>query len=82
MTGLSVPVGALFYAQSKRRREVRIGGDLRAQVETATAAVRALIEAGKVPPPANDARCTKCSLADLCQPTLRAGAAGLFDPES
>ena len=81
MTGKSVLVGALYYAKSKRRREVKIEAGLRSRVETATAAVRAMLDAGKVPPPANDARCEKCSLADLCQPALRADAGNLFDPE-
>lgn len=81
MTGRAVPAGALFYATSKRRREVRITADLRRRVEDATAAVRALIEAGTLPSPANDARCAKCSLRELCQPGVRPVPAGLFDPE-
>ncbi|MBU0751740.1 MAG: CRISPR-associated protein Cas4 [Gammaproteobacteria bacterium] len=80
MTGTPAPAGALFYATSKRRREVRIDAGLRQRVEEATVAVRALLGSGHLPPPANDPRCDKCSLADLCQPALRAVAADLFNP--
>ena len=52
------------------------------RVEEATAAVRAMIDAGAVPPPTNDARCAKCSLADLCQPAMRRAITGLFDPDA
>ncbi len=82
MSGKPVSAGALFYAKSKRRRDVRIDGGLRDRVEEATAAVRAMIDSGVVSPPINDARCAKCSLADLCQPAMRTGAAGLFDPNT
>jgi CRISPR-associated exonuclease Cas4 len=41
---------------------------LRNQVEEITVAVRALLASGKLPPPANDARCKECSLKDICQP--------------
>lgn len=82
MTGKPVRAGALFYAKSKRRREVSIDGRLRGRVEEATAAVRAMIDAGVVPPPINDARCMKCSLADLCQPAMRGAVTSLFDPDA
>ena len=68
MTGRPLAEGALFYASSKRRRIVAITPALRAQVEQAVAGVRALIAAGRLPPPVNDERCRACSLVDLCQP--------------
>ena len=71
MTGKPVPAGALYYATSRRRREVRVTAELREGVAAATSAVRGLIEAGTVPPAVNDARCKNCSLIELCQPTLR-----------
>lgn len=82
MSGRPVAAGALYYAGSKRRREVGIDAALRARVMEATAAVCAMLDAGDVPPPVKDARCARCSLADLCQPALRTGKAGLFDPEA
>ncbi len=89
MTGQDVPEGALFYARSKRRRVVVITPALRAQVAEATAAVRAMLAHGRLPPPTADTRrCSGCSLSDRCQPeALRrladpASAASdeLFDP--
>ncbi|WP_085315140.1 CRISPR-associated protein Cas4 [Derxia lacustris] len=89
MTGRAVPEGALYYASSKRRRIVQIGPALRAEVEAATAAVRALVAEGRVPPAVDDERCRACSLIDLCQPgaladpaPLHALRAHLFDPDA
>jgi len=87
MTGREVPQGAIYYATSRRRRVVPITADLRRRVEDTTAAVRVQIDAGGLPPPANDARCKQCSLIEQCQPslgekgTLAAKRAHLFDPE-
>jgi CRISPR-associated exonuclease Cas4 len=64
-----VPEGALFYAQSKRRRVVAITPTLRAQVADAAAAVSAMLASGHLPPPTADTRrCQGCSLRDRCQP--------------
>lgn len=68
MTGKPVPRGAIYHHSSRRRREVVITDALRHQVEEITVAVRALLASGKLPPPANDARCKECSLKDICQP--------------
>lgn len=82
MTGKTVSRGALFYAKSKRRREVAIDAGLRRRVEEAAAAVRLLFKAAVLPAPTFDARCEKCSLADICQPATRPAVAGLFDSEA
>lgn len=79
MTGRPVPAGALFYATSKRRREVRIDAGQRLRVIEAVAAVRTLLDAAVVPAPTFDKRCDKCSLRELCQPALVPSAAGLFN---
>lgn len=68
MTGKPVTHGAIYHHTSRRRREVAITDTLRRQVEETVAAVRALLESGKLPPPVNDARCKECSLQDICQP--------------
>jgi CRISPR-associated exonuclease Cas4 len=89
MTGKTVPEGALFYASSTRRRVVPITPELRAEVEAAATAIRAMLAAGRIPPPVNDERCRACSLRDLCQPEALADrdtrsslARQLFDPDS
>lgn len=78
MSTKPVPAGALFYASSKRRREVKIDAALRRRVEEAAAAVRALLDSAVLPAPTFDARCDKCSLKDVCQPAARSGVVGLF----
>ncbi len=82
MTGKPVPAGALFYAKSKRRRELRIDADLRRRVGEAVAGVRALLDAAVPPRLTFDARCEKCSLLDICQPAAHPDKAGLFDCEA
>ncbi len=72
MTGRSVPEAALFYATSRRRREVLISPELRQGVETALAEIRAMLMHGVLPPPRNDDHCRACSLHDLCQPEVLA----------
>lgn len=81
MTGRSVTVGALYYAKSKRRAEVRIDTDLRRRVEVVTSAVRKLLDAAVLPAPAFDKRCDKCSLNEICQPSVHPDLSGLFDCE-
>jgi CRISPR-associated exonuclease Cas4 len=68
MFGRPVPRGAVFQHGSRRRREVAITADLRAAVEQAVAAVRAMLRSGRLPPAVNDERCDKCSLRDSCLP--------------
>lgn len=89
MSGRTVPEGALFYADSKRRRVVRITPELRAEVANTADAVRAMLASGLIPAPVNDERCQACSLRELCQPAALAAretraelARHLFDPDA
>lgn len=90
MTGKPVVEGALYYASSRRRREVSISPVLREHVETAVTAVRTMLQSGHMPPPVDDDRCRACSLIDLCQPHavaslrqhIQAERSRLFDPEA
>jgi CRISPR-associated exonuclease Cas4 len=70
MTGLSVPAGAIYHASSRRRREVVITTELRQLVADTTTAIREMLQMGKMPLAANDARCPQCSLIELCQPQM------------
>ncbi len=89
MTGRDVPEGAIYHHKSKRRRIVPITPELRREVERLTAEVRALLDSGRMPPPASDpALCRACSLQPVCQPELVAAeqrieamAASLFHVE-
>lgn len=89
MTGKKVMLGAIYHHGSRRRREVEITDALRKQVEETTAAVRALLQSGTLPPPVNDERCRHCSLNEICQPRMlslsdkiRTLHDNLFDPDS
>jgi CRISPR-associated exonuclease Cas4 len=68
MLNRAVPMGAIYHASSRRRREVDITPELRRLVVETANAIRAMLTTGKLPPPANDARCRECSLKDICQP--------------
>lgn len=89
MTGRNVSIGALYYASSRRRREVNITAELRHQVTDTARAIRQMQAAATLPQPTTDVRrCKGCSLRDRCQPEalarLRASGAlpGLFDPDA
>lgn len=68
MFGRPVVRGAIFHMRSHRRREVNITSDLRTLVERAIAAIRAMLDTGRVPPPINYNHCRECSLHEICQP--------------
>ncbi len=73
MLGHPVPRGAIYHASSHRRREVVITSALREKVVETADAIRAMLAAGRLPPPVNDARCRECSLKEICQPEALAG---------
>lgn len=86
MLGRPVEHGAIYHASSRRRREVAITPELVALVIETTAAIRAMLATGVLPPPVNDGRCRECSLKDICQPEAiavrarqRQAAAALFE---
>lgn len=65
-----IPQGAIFHAQSKRRREVEFTKDLRCFTEQAIEAMHRLIEEEKVPPAVHKPQCSGCSLFDHCLPEI------------
>ena len=78
MFGIPVPRGAVFHADSKRRREVEFTPELRAFTESAIAELHALLEQSQIsdlefeiaPLPAAVFKpaCEECSLFDICLP--------------
>ncbi|MEJ5239263.1 MAG: CRISPR-associated protein Cas4 [Limisphaera sp.] len=78
MFGIPVPRGAIFHADSKRRREVEFTPELRAATEQAVAELHALFAAfhsrgpntpmPKLPAAVWRPACEECSLFDLCLP--------------
>ena len=69
MFGGTVPQGALFYGQNRRRMPVIFDASLRALTASVAAGARANIAAGRTPPPVAMPACRACSLESLCQPT-------------
>jgi CRISPR-associated exonuclease Cas4 len=81
MLGVAVPRGAIYSAQSRRRREVALDARLRETTEEVIVRTREMLRSGALPAPANDARCPNCSLIDACLPgTLVAARVARFDP--
>ena len=71
MFGRSVPQGALFYGQTKRRVIVRFDNELRKLTENTVIAFGAVLAEGRTPPPVWKAsRCRACSLIELCRPKV------------
>jgi len=69
MTGQTVPTGALFYAQTKRRVTVPFDAALRALTEATVADLAAVLASRQTPPPTpHRVRCRACSLLELCRP--------------
>jgi CRISPR-associated exonuclease Cas4 len=72
MLGQDVPGGAVYYAGSRRRREVTFGDRERGAVAQAVAAIRRMLEGERLPPAVDDSRCPNCSLVDACAPGITA----------
>jgi CRISPR-associated exonuclease Cas4 len=69
MTGASVPEGALFYAETRRRVAVPFDAGLRDLTEQTALELAAVLDSGVTPPPTqNRERCVACSLRELCRP--------------
>jgi len=68
MFSLEIAEGALYYRKSRRRAQVTFSPSLRENAETIILKVRSLFYQENLPPPADDARCKHCSLADICMP--------------
>ncbi len=82
MFGIAIPRGAVFHADSKRRREVEFSIELRQATEQAAAGLHALLRESEVsdlkspiaPLPAAVLRpaCEECSLFNICLPAVSA----------
>ncbi|MEI7635618.1 MAG: CRISPR-associated protein Cas4 [bacterium] len=68
MIGITVPSGALFYKQTRRRLEVWLTPDLRAHTEALAARLHELYNTRRTPPPEPGPKCRNCSLVQLCLP--------------
>jgi CRISPR-associated exonuclease Cas4 len=71
MLGTSVPLGAIYYDQPRKRERVEIDGRLRTRTEAAAARAREIISSGILPPAEQGPRCRRCSLVEICLPAIR-----------
>jgi len=77
MFGKRIERGAVFHADSKRRREVEFTAELRALTEQTIAELRQLMEADEVPAAMFKPACEQCSLFDTCLPKVTSEPAAL-----
>ncbi len=72
----SVPCGAIFHADSKRRREVEFTGELRLQTEQTARQLHELLSTGRVPSAIYKPACEECSLFQTCLPKATSNEGG------
>jgi CRISPR-associated exonuclease Cas4 len=79
MTGASIPEGALFYGETRRRVVVVFDRELRDLTLATIEAVKALFASGRTPAAIYEAgKCRACSLIDLCAPKIGARSAAAW----
>ena len=80
MFDVIIPAGAIFYGQTRRRRDVRFDEALRHLTEETAARLHALIAAGHTPRAEREPKCDSCSLLPVCLPDALAStrAAGRY----
>ena len=76
MLGVEVPVGHLFYGQTRRREEIPIDAALRQRTVEAAERMHELMRQGITPPAALMKKCARCSMLHLCQPKAIGRRAG------
>ena len=72
MLSTSIPLGCLFYGETRRRVEVELTAELRALVARMAAEMHAYFDRGYTPQVKPSKACRSCSLEDACLPTLQA----------
>lgn len=66
----SVPEGALYYGENRRRQEIEFDADLRKKVISAVNEMHDLYQKGYTPKVRPTKSCNACSLKNLCVPKL------------
>jgi CRISPR-associated exonuclease Cas4 len=70
MLAVTVPAGAIFSLQSKRRREVLFTTALRRQTENAAQRLHEVLHSTTPPPAIRHPKCRQCSVNAICLPDL------------
>ena len=71
MIPVAIPLGYLFYGQTRRRVVVELTPQLRGQVESVSAEMHDYFARGYTPRVKTSKACRSCSLNDLCLPRLQ-----------
>jgi CRISPR-associated exonuclease Cas4 len=70
MFHVTIPRGAIFHADSKRRREIEFSPELRALTEKTIAELHALLDSTAIPRAEFREACEECSLYEICLPRV------------
>lgn len=70
MYGISIPYGALYYNEVKRRETIAISEALRATTMQCARQMHAIFKSGILPPANKASHCRNCSLNDICLPEM------------
>jgi CRISPR-associated exonuclease Cas4 len=70
MLACAIPEGALYYGKTRRREEVELDEPLREAVRAAAGEMHAMFMRRHTPRVRTGKHCKRCSLADLCLPSL------------
>lgn len=68
--GTAIESGCLFYGKERRREVVTIGDDLRRKTRTLSEEMHRRYGSGSIPIAEYGQKCKKCSLLDLCFPSI------------
>jgi CRISPR-associated exonuclease Cas4 len=70
MTGISIPLGYLYYGKDRKRYEVQLTDTLRKKTRVLAKKIHQLITSPGIPKPLDSPKCKSCSLKEICQPNL------------
>lgn len=70
MLGCEIPLGYLFYGETRRRTEVAFGDELRQKVAAMLAQMHQYAKRGHTPRVKPRKGCKTCSLSEICLPIL------------
>ncbi len=74
MLGVPVPRGALYYGKSRRRTEMDLDPEMRAETRDAAARFHEILRSQATPPPEPGPKCDSCSIEPLCMPRTAYGS--------
>jgi CRISPR-associated exonuclease Cas4 len=77
MFHVAIPRGAVFHADSKRRREIEFTSELRTLTEKTIADLHDLLDSTAIPRAVFREACEECSLYEICLPRVTSQPAAL-----